>query len=75
MTFKEEDNMSERSLPTEEEIIEELRESAEGYELVSGDLVEELYHLEKGYSTMERRHGITRDVKQLIEEHADTDEI
>lgn len=67
--------MSDSRLPTEEEILKQLRASAEGYELVSSDLVEELYHLEKGYSTMERRHGITRAVKNLIEEHADTDEI
>lgn len=67
--------MSESPLPTEEEIIEELKESAEDYDLVSGELVEELYSMEKDYSTMERRHGITRDVRQLIEEHADTDEV
>lgn len=67
--------MSESPLPTEEEIIEELKESAEDYDLVSEELVEELYLMEKDYSTMERRHGITRDVKQLIEEHADTDEV
>lgn len=67
--------MSESPLPTEEEIIEELKESAEDYDLVSDNLVEELYLMEKDYSTMERRHGITRDVRQLIEEHADTDEV
>jgi hypothetical protein len=67
--------MSESPLPTEEEIIEELKESAEDYNLVSEELVEELYSMEKDYSTMERRHGITRDVRQLIEEHADTDEV
>lgn len=67
--------MSESPLPTEEEIIEELKESAKEYDLVSEELVEELYLMEKDYSTMERRHGITRDVRQLIEEHADTDEV
>lgn len=67
--------MSDSPLPTEDEIIQELKESAEDYDLVSEELVEELYSMEKNYSTMERRHGITRDVRQLIEEHADTDEI
>lgn len=67
--------MSDSPLPTEDEIIEQLKESAEDYDLVSEELVEELYSMEKEYSTMERRHGITRDVRQLIEEHANTDEV
>ena len=67
--------MSENPLPTEEEIIDELKESAEEYDLVSEELVEELYLLEKNYSTMERRRGITRDVRQLIEDHVETDEV
>jgi hypothetical protein len=67
--------MSESPLPTEEEIIDELKESAEDYDLVSEELVEELYLLEKDYSTMERRRGITRDVRRLIEDHVETDEV
>lgn len=67
--------MSDNPLPTEEEIIEKLKESAEDYDLVSEELVEELYSMEKDYSTMERRHGITRDVRQLIKGHPDTDEV
>ena len=67
--------MSESPLPTEEEIIDELQESAEDYNLVSEELVEELYLLEKDYSTMERRRGITRDVRRLIENHVESDEV
>ena len=67
--------MSEHRLPTEDEIKSELKRHAEEHELVTEELVEELYELEKEYSTMERRHGITRDVRQLIETHVDTDDI
>lgn len=67
--------MSESPLPTEDEIIAELKESAEDYDLVREELVEELYSLEKEYSTMERRRGITQDVRRLIEDHVETDEV
>lgn len=67
--------MSENPIPTENEIIQELKNSAQDYDLVSEELVEELYLLEKEYSTMERRHGITRDVRRLIEDHVETDEV
>ncbi|WP_433631166.1 DNA modification system-associated small protein [Halomicrococcus sp. NG-SE-24] len=67
--------MDERRLPTEDEIKEELKRHAADQGLVSEELVEELYDKEKEYSTMERRQGITRAVRQLIESHVDTDEI
>lgn len=67
--------MSESPIPTEDEIIQELKNSAQDYDPVSEELVEELYLLEKEYSTMERRRGITRDVRRLIEDHVETDEV
>jgi len=67
--------MSESPIPTEDEIIQELKNSAQDYDLVSEELVEDLYLLEKEYSTMERRRGITRDVRRLIEDHVETDEV
>jgi len=67
--------MSESPIPTEDEIIQELKNSAQDYDLVSEEIIKNLYLLEKEYSTMERRHGITRDVRQLIEEHVETDEV
>jgi hypothetical protein len=67
--------MSEISLPTEEEIIEELKRQAANYDLASEDLVIELYQLEKKYSTMERRRGITTDIRGTIEEEVDLDDI
>jgi hypothetical protein len=67
--------MPDRSLPTEEEIVDELKGQADDYDSVPEDLVIKLYNLEKQYSTMERRRGITTDIRQAIEDHADTDEI
>jgi hypothetical protein len=67
--------MSESPIPTEDEIIQELKNSAQDYDLVSEELVEDLYLLEKEYSTMERRRGITRDVRRLIEDHVESDEV
>lgn len=66
--------MSGSSLPTEDEIIEELKRQADDFDLVSEELVVELYQLEKEYSTMERRRGITNDIRQTIEEEVNTDE-
>jgi hypothetical protein len=66
--------MSGSSLPTDEEIIEELKRQADDFDLVSEELVVDLYQLEKQYSTMERRRGITNDIRQTIEEEVNTDE-
>ena len=59
----------------EDEKIEEIiSDVASGREEISENLLYKIYLLEKALAPMERREGITGNLRNILEKHIDTDD-